>query len=111
MNVSRRWLEALLDTALDLDATVERLAMLGAPVDAVEPLGGDLAEVVVGEVRSVAKHPEADRLSLCEVFDGAEVVEVVCGAPPDRGHAAGAGGMASVRRLVSCVPCSNSMTR
>ena len=62
MNVSRRWLEGFLRRPLEADDVVRRLAMLGAPVDAVEPLHPGLEAIVVGRVESVAPHPNADRL-------------------------------------------------
>ena len=81
MNVSLRWLEAFLRRPLDPKDVVERLVMLGAPVDAVEPLHGDLEGLVVGLVEEVRQHPNADRLRVCLVNDGTpERRNVVCGA-------------------------------
>lgn len=82
MIASRRWLEALLGRPLEASAVAEALTMRCAAVDAIVPLHQDLVEVVVGEVREVRRHPNADRLSVCLVDAGAEVpLEVVCGAP------------------------------
>lgn len=82
MNVSRRWLEDFLRRELDPHDVAERLAMIGAPVDAIEPLHQDLSEVVVALVEDVRPHPDADRLRLCQVNDGGtELKHVVCGAP------------------------------
>ena len=82
MNVSRLWLEAFLRRRLAVPDLVERLAMLGAPVDAVEPLHPGLAQIVIGLVEEVRPHPNADRLRICLVNDGtAERRNVVCGAP------------------------------
>ncbi|MEO7986077.1 MAG: phenylalanine--tRNA ligase subunit beta [Gemmatimonadales bacterium] len=82
MNVSLRWLEEFLRRPLDAKDVSDRLAMLGAPVDAVEPLHTDLGAVVVALVEAVRPHPNADRLSICIVNDGAtERHSVVCGAP------------------------------
>ena len=82
MNVSVRWLEAFLRRPLEVKDLTERLAMLGAPVDAVEPVHTDLAGLVVGLVEQVRPHPNADRLRVCLVNDGtAERRNVVCGAP------------------------------
>ena len=82
MDISRRWLEAFLRRPLDAHDVAERLAMLGAPVDAVEPLHQALAPIVVALVEDVRPHPDADRLRLCLVNDGgAEPKHVVCGAP------------------------------
>jgi phenylalanyl-tRNA synthetase beta chain len=81
MNVSRRWLEDFLRRPLETRDLVGRLAMLGAPVDGVEPLHGGLGEIRVALVESVAPHPNADRLRLCQVNDGSpDLKRVVCGA-------------------------------
>jgi phenylalanyl-tRNA synthetase beta chain len=82
MNVSRRWLEDFLRRPLETRELVARLGMLGAPVDAVEPLHAGLGEIRVALVESVAPHPNADRLRLCTVNDGSGTPKhVVCGAP------------------------------
>jgi phenylalanyl-tRNA synthetase beta chain len=82
VKVSRRWLEAFLGRTLDSRELVDRLAMLGAPVEGIEPVHGDLKDIVVGLVEDVKPHPNADRLRLCLVNDGtAERHHVVCGAP------------------------------
>ncbi len=57
-----------------------RLTMAGVEVGEVEQIG-DWNECLVGRVTSVRSHPQADRLSLCQVDTGSEEVEVVCGAP------------------------------
>jgi phenylalanyl-tRNA synthetase beta chain len=81
VNVSRRWLEAFLRRPLDVGDLTERLTMLGAPVDSVEPLHADLSEVLVAVVDEVRPHPNADRLRVCLVNGGAaERLNVVCGA-------------------------------
>ena len=81
MNVSRRWLEAFLRRPLEAQDIANRLAMAGAPVDAIEPLNAALAPVMVALVEAVKQHPNADRLSVCTVNDGtAERRNVVCGA-------------------------------
>ena len=80
MKASLRWIADLLGTPLDAGEAARRLPMLGVPVDAVEPLHHDLAQVVVAEVLEVARHPNADRLSLCKVNAGGPVLSVVCGA-------------------------------
>ena len=81
MNASLRWLEDFLRRKLDVKDVTERLAMLGAPVDAVEPLHAGLGDIVIGLVEEVRPHPNADRLRVCLVNDGtAERRNVVCGA-------------------------------
>jgi phenylalanyl-tRNA synthetase beta chain len=67
---------------LDAKEVADRLAMLCAPVDAVVPLHQDLGDVLIARVLEVKQHPNADRLSLCQVDAGTGTpLEVVCGAP------------------------------
>lgn len=81
MKVSLNWLNDFVDIS-DLEAAdlAEKLTMCGLEVDAVEELKA-LDNVVVGKVTECGKHPDADKLSLCKVFDGEETWQVVCGAP------------------------------
>ena len=82
MNVSRQWLEAFLRRRLDSTDVAWRLAMLGAPVDAIEPVGVDLSAFVVAVVIEVRQHPDADKLRVTLVDDGSGTISnVVCGAP------------------------------
>jgi len=80
MIVSRRWLEALLGRPLEGRDIADRLARQVAPVDGVMPIHQDLRDVLIARVLEVKQHPNADRLSLCQVDAGHGVVEVVCGA-------------------------------
>ena len=82
MKASRRWLERFLNRPLAGREVADKLAMLGAPADAVEPLHAGLGDIIVAQVEEARPHPNADRLSLCVVNDGSEVRRnVVCGAP------------------------------
>jgi phenylalanyl-tRNA synthetase beta chain len=78
---SLNWLGDFLGRRLDLRETADRLTMLGAAVEGIEPLYPGLDHVVVGLVEQVERHPDADRLSVCRVNAGNGLVEVVCGAP------------------------------
>ena len=81
MNISRKWLEAFLRRPLDSRELATKLAMLGAPVDAIEPLNPGLEDIVIGLVEGAVPHPNADRLRLCTVNDGSGTThQVVCGA-------------------------------
>ena len=62
------------------DELAERLTHAGLEVEAVRPLSEDAGAVIV-EVRNVRPHPDADRLSVCEVPDNDRALSVVCGAP------------------------------
>ena len=83
MNISYRWLQALLPGLEETPQQVaDRLAMQGAPVDDVVDIGGPLRDVVIARVIERMQHPNADRLSLCRVDAGTgEELQVVCGAP------------------------------
>ncbi|HEY8468429.1 MAG TPA: phenylalanine--tRNA ligase subunit beta [Longimicrobiales bacterium] len=88
MNISYKWLKELAPGITDSpERAAERLAMYGAPVDAIVPLGAALRDIVVARVEAVRPHPGADRLSLCEVNAGGERLQVVCGAPNVRAGA------------------------
>src|SRR6266513_6385040 len=82
MIVSRRWLEALVGRPLEGQDVADRLARQVAPVDAVVPIHQDLRDVVIGRVREMRPHPNADRLTLClvDAGGGEAPLEVVCGA-------------------------------
>ncbi|MCH8544702.1 MAG: phenylalanine--tRNA ligase subunit beta [Alcanivorax sp.] len=81
MLIIESWLREWADPALDTDALAHQLSMAGLEVDGVTPAAPPFSGVVVGEVKSTAPHPDADKLTLCEVSDGTEVFPVVCGAP------------------------------
>ena len=82
MNISYRWLQALLpDLALSPGEVAEVLALRGAPVEELLPLASGLEGLVVARVDAVEPHPNADRLSVCQVDHGEDQIQVVCGAP------------------------------
>jgi phenylalanyl-tRNA synthetase beta chain len=58
-----------------------RLTMTGLEVESITPAGPPLEGVIVGEVLSVTRHPNADTLTLCQVTTGEATLQVVCGAP------------------------------
>ena len=81
MKISEQWLREWVAPKLDTKALAERLTMAGLEVGAIEPAAPRLEHVVVGEIRSVAPHPSADKLTLCRVAvgNGADL-DIVCGA-------------------------------
>ena len=81
--------ESWLREHVKVDATREdlsaRLTAIGLEVEALEEIGGALEGVVVAEIISAEKHPEADRLQVCSVNIGTGTpVQIVCGAPNAR---------------------------
>lgn len=82
MKFTLNWLREYLDTDLDGATIAARLSMLGLEVDAVQPLAPELSGVVVARVEKVERHPNADKLTLCDVSVGESATRrVVCGAP------------------------------
>lgn len=80
MQVSRQWITRLAGVNPPLNELSHRLTMAGLEVDALLPVAGSFSGVVVAEVQSVMPHPDADRLRVCQVFDGQQTLQIVCGA-------------------------------
>jgi len=81
MKISHNWLKEYIDLRLKPADVAENLSMVGLEVAGYEDLAAKFDKFVVGEVLERAKHPNADRLSLCKVNVGRDVLAVVCGAP------------------------------
>jgi len=84
MNVPERWLRSFCDPSMQTDKLAQLLTMSGLEVESCAPVAPPLAGVVVGEILSVARHPDADRLTVCTVSTGKQKLTVVCGAPNAR---------------------------
>lgn len=80
MIVTYNWLKEFVDFDETPDELAELLTMLGLEVESMEKLGEGLDDVVVALVEEKRQHPNADKLSLCRVNNGKEVLDVVCGA-------------------------------
>jgi len=80
MNVTYNWLKEFVDFDLNPDQLADLLTMLGLEVEGMEKLGEGMDDVVVAVVEEKRQHPNADKLSLCRVNNGTEVLDVVCGA-------------------------------
>lgn len=80
MKFTINWLKEYLDTELEAAVIADRLTMLGLEVDSIKELAVGLEPVVAARIESVSPHPDADRLSVCEVSTGADRYQVVCGA-------------------------------
>ena len=81
MKFSENWLRTFIDPPLTSAALADVLMMCGLDVDAVEAAAPPLAGVIAAEVVEIGKHPSADRLQVCKVNTGTDVITVVCGAP------------------------------
>src|SRR5215471_5070692 len=80
MKVTLNWLKQYVDFDWSAEELAERLTMLGIEVEEVEKLAGEFEGVVVAQVITRDKHPNADKLSLCRVNDGKGERQIVCGA-------------------------------
>jgi phenylalanyl-tRNA synthetase beta chain len=80
MKVTLNWLKQYVDFDWSPDQLSERLTMLGVEVEGVHKIGGGFEGVVVAQVITRDKHPNADKLSLCRVNDGKGERQIVCGA-------------------------------
>lgn len=81
MKISLNWLRDWVDTGTDVPALAHALTMAGLEIEGIHPAGPKLSGIVVGEVKSVTKHPDAEKLNVCSVFTGSEELQIVCGAP------------------------------
>lgn len=81
MKISEHWLRELVDPALSTTELADLLTFGGVEVEAIEAAAPPFDRVVVAEVLSVAKHPQADRLNVCQVNVGTAPLTIVCGAP------------------------------
>ncbi len=81
MIFSKHWLNEWVDSGLETTQLIEALTMAGLEVDGHSKVARDFSGIIVGEVLTVEQHPDADKLSLCQVSDGAATHQVVCGAP------------------------------
>lgn len=80
MNVTYNWLKEFVDFDETPDELAALLTMLGLEVESMEKLGAGLDDVVVALVEEKRQHPNADKLSVCRVNNGTEILDVVCGA-------------------------------
>lgn len=84
MKVSENWLREWVNPSISSDDLVAQITLAGLEVDEVLPVASVFSGVVVGEIISAEPHPNADKLQVCQVSDGIEAFQVVCGAPNAR---------------------------
>jgi phenylalanyl-tRNA synthetase beta chain len=80
MKITLNWLKQYVDFSWSAEELAERLTMLGIEVESIQKLGGEFEGIVVAQVVTRDKHPNADKLSLCRVNDGSTERQIVCGA-------------------------------
>ncbi|MCD9005157.1 phenylalanine--tRNA ligase subunit beta [Luteimonas sp. XNQY3] len=84
MKFSENWLRQHVKTDATRDQLAATLTAIGLEVEEITPLGDALDGVVVARIVSAGKHPEADRLQVCQVDAGGQTLQIVCGAPNAR---------------------------
>ena len=82
MNTSLSWIKTYVP---DLDVTAQEytdaMTLTGTKVEGFTELDADLDKIVIGQIDKIVKHPDADRLIICQVNIGTESVQIVTGAP------------------------------
>ena len=81
MKISIQWLKDYVSFDYSPDELAEHLTMVGLEVEDIAQAGLNFNGVVVGEVVKVENHPSAEKLTLCTVNTGTDVLSIVCGAP------------------------------
>ncbi|XOV77897.1 MAG: phenylalanine--tRNA ligase subunit beta [Aestuariibacter sp.] len=82
MKFSEKWLREWVNPQISTQELAEQITMAGLEVDGVDPVAGEFAGVVVGEVVECGQHPDADKLRVTKInVGGDELLDIVCGAP------------------------------
>lgn len=80
MRVSYKWLKDYVDFDLSPGDLADRLTLVGLAVEGIEEPGREITRVFTGRILSIDPHPNADRLTICQVDTGSETVQIVTGA-------------------------------
>src|SRR3954469_13216159 len=81
MKFSVNWLREFVELPASVDELADLLTFAGVEIEGIEQRGGNFDNVVVGQINSFTQHPNADRLSVCDVDDGTnQHRQIVCGA-------------------------------
>lgn len=81
MKFSESWLREWVNPNLSTDELCQQLTLAGLEIEGVENAAPDFDSVVVAEIQEVEAHPDADKLRVCNVNNGTEILQIVCGAP------------------------------
>jgi phenylalanyl-tRNA synthetase beta chain len=80
MKISLQWLSEWVEVDSDIKALSHALTMAGLEIEGVSRAAPEMSGIVVAEVLATSKHPDAEKLSLCRVYDGHQELQIVCGA-------------------------------
>ncbi len=78
MLVLKSWLKEHIDFDLESDKLADLLSLSGTAVESYSKLD---EKIIVAQIKEIAKHPNADKLQIAQVFTGSETLQIVCGAP------------------------------
>ena len=82
MNTSLSWIKAYVpDLDVEAQEYADAMTLSGTKVESYEKLDADLDKIVIGQIDKLEKHPDADKLVVCQVNVGTETVQIVTGAP------------------------------
>ena len=82
MNTSQAWIKAYVpDLNVSPQEYTDAMTLTGTKVEGYQCLDKNLEKIVVGEILSIAPHPDADKLIICQVNIGSETIQIVTGAP------------------------------
>ncbi|MDA3813390.1 MAG: phenylalanine--tRNA ligase subunit beta [Candidatus Cloacimonetes bacterium] len=81
MKISYNWLKRYVVLKLSPEELKNKMTFAGIEVEAVEELGSELRQIKIAQVVKFEQHPNAEKLSVCQVDVGTETVQVICGAP------------------------------
>ncbi|UBH21626.1 phenylalanine--tRNA ligase subunit beta [Macrococcus armenti] len=81
MLVSKEWLDDYVKVDVPVETLAEKITRSGIEIEEIIDFTKDIKNLVIGYVESIEKHPDADKLNVCQVNVGDEVKQIVCGAP------------------------------
>ncbi len=81
MIISYNWLKEYVELDYDIDALEKKVSLQGIEVEGIHKIGGHIEDIIIGQIVDIKKHPNADKLSVCQVNIGEETKQIICGAP------------------------------
>lgn len=82
MNTSLNWIKSLVpDLTCTPQEYMDAMTLSGSKVETYDCMDKDLDKIVIGQVKSIERHPDADKLVICQVDIGSETIQIVTGAP------------------------------
>jgi phenylalanyl-tRNA synthetase beta chain len=82
MKLTLRWLQEFVPVTVSPQVLAEQLTLTGLEVEAITPVAPPFANVIVGSVLETTRHPDAEKLAVCQVTtNGSDRLQIICGAP------------------------------